>query len=50
MKRLVLLLMVVTAVAEERPQIVSFGRHGNRFLFQLREGAAEMEMVLVEGV
>lgn len=41
MRRLVLLL--AAAAWAQQPEVVSFARHGNRFLFQLREGAAELE-------
>ena len=36
-------MLVCAAAAQNRPEITGFTRHGNRFLFQLREGAAELE-------
>jgi alpha-glucosidase (family GH31 glycosyl hydrolase) len=41
--RLALLLAIGAACAQERPAMVSFARHGSRFLLQLREGAAELD-------
>jgi alpha-glucosidase (family GH31 glycosyl hydrolase) len=38
-----LLFLVCVASAQERRDVVSFSRHGDRFLFQLREGTAELE-------
>ena len=36
-------LLLACAASGQRPGIVSYSRHGNRFVFQVRDGAAELE-------
>lgn len=37
-------MLVFASFAQERRGVVSFARHGNRYLFQLHEGVAELEL------